>query len=320
MTESVSLPNLDTSMKKVCFALIILVGPLLALEEEELVWENTGPSVQEYNSALQQAIAGGDWWAVIDYADIISYNFPTTPFAQEASYIMGEAYYKLNQLEYANDCFTAYLNHVSSPKHFEEAIEYKFNIAEQFAHGAKKRLFGSIKMPAWIPAKEDSIQIYDEVIAALPHSEIAIQSLLSKARIQTYCEDYKPAIETLDLLIRRFPKHDLAAEAYLEKNKVFLIQCQAQNLDPDILDLSEVNLRKFHLAFPREPRLAGAEKILSAMQEVFAQNLFETGNFFERTKKIPASVIYYNKVIAKYPTTEAAEAAREKLEILSPAV
>lgn len=292
--------------------------PLLALEESDLTWDNTGPSVQEYNSALQQAIAAGEWWSVIDYADIISYNFPTSPFAKEVSYIMGEAYYKLNQLEYANDCFTAYLNHVTSPKHFEEAIEYKFNIAERFATGSKKRLFSSSKMPAWLPAEEDSIPIFDEVIAALPHSEFAAKSLLSKARIQTYMEDYKPAIETLDLLIRRFPKHELAAAAYLEKNKIYLVQCQAQNLDPDMLDLTEVNLRKFRLAFPRESRLVEAEKIFSEMQELFAQNLYETGSFFERTKKLPASIIYYTKVISKYPNTEAATASRDKLETLQP--
>jgi len=306
-------------MKKRILLLLASISPLLALEEHELVWENTGPSVQEYNSALQQAVAAGNWWAVVDYASIMSYNFPNSPFSQEASYLMGEAYYKLNQLEYANKCLTAYLNHVSSPKHFEHAIEYKFNIAEQFAHGAKKRLFGSIKMPAWVSAQEDSIAIYDEVIAAVPHSEMAIKSLLSKARVQTYCEDFKPAIETLDLLIRRFPKHDFAAEAYLEKNKVYLLQCQAQNLDPDMLDLTEVNLRKFRLAFPREPRLAEAEHILSDMKEIFAQNLLETGRFFEKTKKVPASIIYYNKVVAKYPDTEAAAASREKLEILQSA-
>lgn len=305
-------------MRKVLFLILSFTAPLLALEEEELTWENTAPSVQEYNRALQQAIVEGSWWSVIDYAQLISYNFPTTPFAQEASFLMGEAYYKLDQFEYANDCFTAYLNHVSSPKHFEDAIEYKFNIAEKFASGTKKRLFGSAKMPAWVPAKEDAIPIYDEVIAALPHSEFAVKSLLSKARVQTYAEDYKPAIETLDLLIRRFPKHDLAAEAYLEKNRVYLVQCQEQNLDPDFLDLTGVNLRKFRLAFPREARLQEAEKILSDMQEIFAQNLFETGCFFEKTKKIPASILYYHKVIAKYPQTEAATACREKLETLEP--
>jgi outer membrane protein assembly factor BamD (BamD/ComL family) len=304
-------------MKKYALILILSLGSVFALEEKDLIWNN-GPSVQEYNSALQQAITSENWWAVVDYATIISYNFPTSPFAQEASYVMGEAYFKLNQLEYANECFTAYLNHVTSPKHFEEAIEYKFNIAQQFANGVKKRLFGSGKLPAWVPAEEDSIPIFDEVIAALPHSEFAAKSLLAKARVQGTIEDFKPAIETLDLLIRRFPKHDLAAESYLEKNKVYLLQCQAQTLDPDLLDMAEMNIKKFRLSFPREPRIAEAEKIQGEMEEIFAQSLLETGKFFERTKKIPASILYYKKVVSKYPNTQAAGESRGKLETLEP--
>ncbi len=303
-------------MKKFAFALLASFS-LFALEEDELIWKE-GPSVQEYNSALQQALNAGDWWAVIDYANIISYNFPTSPFAQEISYIIGEAYYKLNQLEYANEAFTAYLNHAVAPKHFEEAIEYKFNIAQRFASGEKKHLFNSGKMPAWVPAREDSLTIFDEVIAAQPHSELAVKALLLKAQTQAYLEDFKPSLETLDLLIRRFPKHELAVEAYLEKEKVFLLQCQAKNLDPDVLDMAEVNLRKFRLAFPREVRLREGEKLYAQMQEIFAQNLYETGYFFEKTKKTPASIIYYNKVIAKYPKTEAAAAALEKLKSIQP--
>jgi len=302
-------------MKKYFIASLIALSPLLALEEEDLIWDRVQPSVQEYNSALQLAVSTGDWWNVIDYAELISYNFPTTPFAQETSYLMGEAYFKLNQLEYSNNCFTAYLNHVSSPKHFEEAVEYKFNIAEQFANGVKKRLFGSPKMPAWVSAEEDSIPIYDDVISALPHSELAVKSLLGKARIQFLMEDYKPSLETLDLLIRRFPKHDLAAQAYLDKTKAFLAQCKAQNLDPDLLDLTEVNLRKFKLAFPREERVEEAEGLFGEIREIFAQNLLDTGYFFEKTKKIEASLIYYNKVVAKYPLTDAANVASDKLEM-----
>ncbi|HSX25765.1 MAG TPA: outer membrane protein assembly factor BamD [Chlamydiales bacterium] len=304
--------------KAICLFLASL-SSLGALEENELVWDTPqGFSVQEYNSALQDAIAAQDWWTVVDYAEMISYNFPTSPFAQDASFVIGEAYYGLGQLEYSNEAFSAYLNY-PSPKRFEDAIEYKFMIAEQFANGAKKRLFGSHKLPAWLSAKEDALKIYDEVIAALPHSEMSARSMLSKAKIQVEFEDYKPGLETLDLLIRRFPKNDLAAEAFLEKNRIYLLQCQAQNLDPDRLDLADVNLRKFRLAFPREPRLVEAEKILAQMQEIFAQNLLDTGYFFEKTKKIPASIIYYTKVIANYPNTEAAIAARQKLEALQAA-
>jgi outer membrane protein assembly factor BamD (BamD/ComL family) len=258
-------------------------------------------------------MTGKNWWAVIDYSDVISYHFPTTPFAQESPYLTGFAYYQMGQLELANHALSAYINHSVSHSHFEEAIQMKFEIAEAFFHGKKKRLFGSHKMPAWLPAKEDAIEIYDEVITALPHSLMAAKSLLGKAKIQAEFEDFKPAVETLTQLIRRFPKNEEAAEAYLEINRVYLTQCKTTSLDLDLLDLASVNLKKFHLAFPRESRLEEAESTYSQTQELFAENLLETGKFFERTKKKGASKIYYNKVVSKYPSTKAASLAREKL-------
>src|SRR5581483_9124916 len=103
------------------FLLMCVAFSLFGLEEEELNWEDDRTfSAQEFHSYLQQSIQDQQWWAVIDYADILSYHFPTSPFAQDASFIMGEAYFHLAQYELANECFSAYLNHSNSPRHFEK--------------------------------------------------------------------------------------------------------------------------------------------------------------------------------------------------------
>lgn len=303
-------------MRRYLFALFSLVLSLSALEEKELIWDTEGPSVLEFNGYLQEAIRDGDWWAAIDYAEMISYHFPQSPFAQETAFLIGEAYYKLGQIELANERFTTYLNHSASPKHFEEVIHYKFQIAESYRKGVKKPLFGSHKLPKIVSGEEDALQIYDEVITGLPHDDIAAKALLGKAEIQLRLEDYKPSLETLDLLIRRFPKHDLAAQGFLEKSRAYLMQCREKSLDPALLDLADVNLRKFRLAFPRGERISDAEKDYGEMLEIFAEHLMETGRFFQKTKKTPASIIYYSKVLSKYPETKAAVEAKERLESL----
>jgi outer membrane protein assembly factor BamD (BamD/ComL family) len=300
-------------MKKYICLLLAFSLSVFALEENELVFEVQGSSVAEYNTLLQEAFAAKNWWEVIDNAEVISYHFPTTPFAQETPYMTGYAYYQMGQFELANQALSAYINHSSSHSHFEEAIQMKFEIAEAFQKGKKKRLFGSHKMPEWVPAQEDAIAIYDEVITALPHGQMAAKALLGKAGIQMEMDDFKPAVDTLAQLIRRFPKNEEAAQGYLDINRIYLAQCRATSLDLDLLDLAGVNLKKFHLAFPREPRLQEADKVFAETEELFAQNLLETGRFFERTKKKDASLIYYNKVISKYPATHAATSAREKL-------
>ncbi|MBI5273247.1 MAG: outer membrane protein assembly factor BamD [Chlamydiia bacterium] len=306
-------------MSKILFYPFFILFALTALcfEGQEFIpVRREGGAALDYHSYLQESLRDRDWWSAIDYAGMISRYFPDSPFAQEADFLAGDAYYKLGQLDLANESFSAYLGHSASPKHFEEAILYKFNIAEQFRSGVKKHLFGSHKLPKILSADEDAIQIYDEVVTAFPHDEVAAKALLGKAELQAKAEDYKSSLETLDLLIRRFPKHDLAVRAFLEKSRVYHAECKEQSLDPALLDLADLNLRKFRLAFPREDRLAEAEKGLRGMQEIFAEHLMETGRFFEKTHKIPASIIYYSKVLSQYPETEAASIAKTKLESL----
>ncbi len=301
---------------------ILLLSPLIAsaqeipIEEVMPLEEHEGPSVQEFYSFMQEAIDDEDWWSAIDFGQIVLYHFPDSPFGQEIPFFIGMAYLKLEQHELANESLTEYLKKSTSPKHFEEAIDAKFVVAEFFREGGKKHLFGSHKLPAIMPGQEDSLTIYDEIIASIPHHELAAKALLGKAEIQAYYEDYRPSIETLHLLIRRFPKNELAAESYLRINKVYLTQAETLHLDPDLLDLAEVNLRKFRLAFPREPRTTAAEAALSDMKEIFAKNLLETGEFYQRRKQPDASIIYFSKVVAKYPDSQAANIAREKLVAL----
>ncbi len=95
------------------------------------------------------------------------------------------------------------------------------------------------------------------------------------------------------------------------------MQCREKSLDPALLDLADVNIRKFRLAFPREGRIAGAEKDYAEMLEIFAEHLMETGRFFQKTKKTPASIIYYSKVLSKYPETPSGK--RSKRAVGKPA-
>ena len=303
------------------FLFVTLLCSTIALFSQEIQPEDVqplvGPSVQEYYSFMQEAIDDGDWWAAIDFGELVLYHFPDSPFGQEIPYYVGLAYYHLNQHELANNAFNEYLKNALSPKHFEEALQKKFEIAEFYHNGGKKRLFSSHKLPAWVSGSEDALEIYDEIITSLPHHSNSVYALIHKADIQTSFKDFKPSIETLQLLVRRFPKHELVPEAYLQINKTYLKQCKEEHLDPDLLDLAAVSLRKFRLAYPRDPRLAEANRAYADMQELFATNLLDTGIFFQKRKKKDASRIYFTKVMKTYPNTHAAQVAQKHLDTLN---
>lgn len=270
-------------------------------------------SVQEHYSAALDAYQKQNWDEVVHQSLIVIKNFSSSPFAQEAYFYLGVGYFQIGEFEYANRFLTTYLKKQATPKHFEEAIQYKFKIAEQYQRGAKKHILGWETMPKWIPAREEAIAIYDEVITALPHHELAAHALFGKAQLLLKEEEYKSSIETYQTLIRRFQKHPLAAESYIGIGQVYLVQSQAEYPDQDYLDLAEINLRKFRHDFPGEEKLSVAEKMLLDMKEVFASDLYDTGRFYERTSKPHAAYIYYTRIMAKYPETKVSQMANKRL-------
>ncbi|MBS0620305.1 MAG: outer membrane protein assembly factor BamD [Verrucomicrobia bacterium] len=307
-------------MDKMLVFLAVLCAPLFAhasytfkngklIKSEEVATL----SVQEHYSAMMDAYQTRDFEETVAQALVVIRNFPATPFASEAYYYLGMGYFELGELEYANRFLGTYLKKQSTPKFFEEAIECKFKIGEKYHHGAKRHILGWEAMPKWVPAREEAVSIYDEVITALPHHDLAAKALFGKAELLLKDEEYKSSIETYQTLIRRFPKHALAPESYIGIGHVYLVQSKNEYPDQDFLDLSEINLRKFRQDFPGEERVAVAEEMLQEMREIFASDLYDTARFYERTHKPHAAEIYYTRILAKYPQTSVAENATRRM-------
>lgn len=273
-------------------------------------------SPQEHYSLMVEAEEKSSWDDLILQANIVLKNFPDTPFADEAKYFLALGYFHISELEAANKQLSHYLKQPSAPKYFEEAIRCKFEIAQKFEHGARAHLLGLESLPKLMSAKELAIQIYDEVITAFPHHELTVQSLFGKANLQLALDEYVSSIETFQIIIRKFGKHPLASESYLGIAKVYLEQCKNEYPDPDFLDLAEINYKKYQADFTLEPKIDVALDMLKEMREVYASTLYETAQFYERTKKHQASAIYYNKILAKYPQTNIAHRSEDRLAFL----
>ncbi len=271
-------------------------------------------SVQEHYSAAADAYQNEKWEELVRQSVIIVKNFPASPFVHESLFYLGAGNYHLQELEQADETLSRYLKKQAACKYFEQAIGLRLAIAEAFRHGEKKHLFGFKKLPRMIPAGEDALAIYDEIIAALPHHDNAARALFGKGKLLTEGEDHRQAIESFQNLIRRFPKHALAIESYVEIGRNYLQQATSEYPNPDFLSLAEINLAKFQDAFPGESRLTEVQNVLGEMQELYAKKLYETAQFFERTKKPQAAHLYYVKLSHRYPNTHVAELARKHLE------
>lgn len=275
------------------------------------------PAQDHYNLGLD-ALNQRKWDEAAYQFKIVSVNFSTTPIGKESLYYLGVAYYYLNELDFSNDAFTTYLKSMNNPRFFKESIEYKFAIAEQFRFGAKRRFWGTKQLPKWACGLDLAIDIYDEVIMALPCHELAARSMFAKGMILWQLKDYSDSIDVYQTLTKKFPKHELAPESYLVMSRIYLEQSRIEFQNPDILAFAQINLRRFQQAFPREERLCEAEQIVREITEVYAKGFYDTGCFYERKDKPRASIIYYENVVKQFPDTSIAELCRERLEQLRP--
>ena len=165
-------------------------------------------TVQGHFEAGAVAYEACQWHEAVLHFNMVTVNYPNTPYGQEAFYFLGVSHYFTQEYDFANCAFTEYLKVQGNPRYFQSTVEFKFSIAEQFNAGAKRRLMGTKQMPKWACGLNLALEIYDEVIAAVPCSDLAAQALISKACLQWRLQNYRPAIDSLQMVIRRFPKYE----------------------------------------------------------------------------------------------------------------
>jgi outer membrane protein assembly factor BamD len=293
----------------VCF--FLLTSPILANPSHEMA------SAHEYYSLANKAFYKYEWIEVIKYSKIIIQKYPTSSFTKDALFYLGVAYFNLKDYEIANKYFTRYLKDDFNPKYFEECMHYKFSIAQFFKKGAKKRMFGWKKGPKVVNANEDSLAIFDEIIASMPTHDLAVLSLFAKGEILFEDNEFKDSISAFEQIIDRFETHELALDSFIKIQKIYLKQTTYKKQDPNILELAELNLEKFKEKYPFDTEKAKIiEDILIEMREKFAIGFLEIAEFYEKTNKKGAAKIYYSKIINSFPNTKSSKVAKERLDYL----
>lgn len=274
-------------------------------------------SAEKHYELAYEEYGKGNYGDAAYHFNIIVKNFPKMDFYHNSQFFLGVCYFYDTEYDSANDAFSEYIRCQSDPCHFEEALNYKLQIAECFRTGARKRFFGIKAMPKWAYARTLACEIYNEVITSLPCHELAAEALWGKANLHWEDYDFKESVDAFQTLIRRFPRHELASEAYLCINRVYLNQACSEFQNPDLLALAEINTKKFARAFPKDERIEESEQDVQAIKEYYARGLFETGQFYERKEKPLASSIYYKTAISEFPDTSHAKCCRYRLSVIA---
>lgn len=260
------------------------------------------------------ALEGKHWEGAIKHFSTLFHHYPDTPHRNLVHFYTGIAYYHLAEFDAASAAFTNYLQGDTNPEFFQEALDYKFAIAENYRKGAKRHMLGSKHLPKVASGKEEAVAIYEEIIASIPNHDMAVKALHAKGHTLWSMRDYQAGVDAFRLLIRRYHLHELAPESYVAIMELYQDQSEKEPHNHDVLPLAQINLARFQQDYPRDARIAAAEKKLLAIKETYAKGFYETGKFYERTAQPKAAYIYFQSTVQQFPETQVATLCREKLE------
>jgi TolA-binding protein len=300
---------------RIIACLLIILFQSLTFAAKPYVLEGQAFVEGPYEKACN-AFEAKDFYAAADKFRTFLKKYPKHTCAEEARFLLGVCYFNICEYDFANKIFTQYLECSVTPKHFDDVVKYKFCIAQKFQQGECRRVFGLKRLPKWMSAEQEAIDIYDEIATIYPHDDLAAFALFNKASILLKRGCFKDSVEEFQTVIRRFPRTPMAACSFQAISVAYVEEAKLQPNNPDFLCLALVNLKKFNQAFPADEKLECLEKNYQLMKSIYANGFYEMGLFYERTCHKRAAWIYYMTTIKEFPETRYACLAKERLKTL----
>lgn len=265
--------------------------------------ENAAAGLLE--SARNAEANGKDGAAMDGYKKIVT-NYPYTPSAPRAQFLLAAALEKNRKFEKAFDAYQDLISTYRQTPQFSEALDRQFAIAMQGRTQGSKRFLG-IKIHM---SGEDVITMLKKVIASAPQGGHAAEAQFEIARI--YEEEKEPdqAIAAYRKVVENYPRSPMAADAQAKIGKTYMVKVEKGSRD-------SANIEKAREASEDYLFSGGADSgMKGAIDDASAENSYTTGKFYQKKGNFKAAMIYYADVL-KHPGAPHYEEVRERVNEMS---
>ena len=305
------------------FRVILLAGILAAATPAAAQWWNpfsTRPSERPraeqtelsrplYESALRSLERGNNRTAERRFRRLAR-RYPLSDYAAQSLYRQGQLAFERRNLRRSFESFQTLLARHPEFPHFNEVVEYQFDIALSLADGTGMRWLGIIPYRAL----NRSRQYFEIIVFNAPYSDFAPLALMNVARINERQGNIPEAIDALDRLINNYPASLLANKAYLELAETFSELVSGPLYDQGSTREAISYFQDFLILFPEDANVDRAEEGLQEMRDIYARSKVVIGQFYYRHRNwYRAAEIFFNEAVTIAPESESADLARRYL-------
>ncbi len=239
--------------------------------------------------------------------------YPDSDLAPEAQYYAGRSFEEMGKYLFAYRNYQDTVDKYPYTKRMKEIITREYNIANIFETKETPKLM-DLELSI---ALDRAVEVYKKIVENSPFGEYADKSLFKAAGCYRRMLKYTEAIELYEQIINDYPESRLVPEA---KYQLAYTRYEA-SLDPEYdQESTDEALKEFKHISKTTPVPSIAKEaniVLEELRSKKAGSILNVAEFYEKQKKYRSAIIYYRDVAGKFPGTEAAKYAKEKIAYLN---
>ena len=277
--------------------------------------ESPDPSTPEGRlQVARRALAAGHPERAVELASRWIDRHPGHPLLPEAYLLRADAKAAQERFYDALYDYEMVLRSFPGSDAFDTALERELKIAQAFARGVKRRLWGLRIATAYSEAEEILIRIQERA----PGSKIAERAGIELADFYYRRSDMELAATAYDLFLQNYPDSQWAAHALRRQVMANLASFQGPRFDATNLLEARSRLRDYQDIFPAAAERIGAEALLTRIDETLARRSLLVAQWYERQDNDVSAIFMYKRLIEEHPGSAAAREALGRLRELDP--
>jgi TolA-binding protein len=247
---------------------------------------------------------------------------PHSAIEQDAMFMLAECFFFDDRYIKARDAYDGLVKEHPNTRYLDTVIDREWAIARYWEQHEEHSpdWFGTPngydRTRPWLDTIGHAIKTYDNIRLNDPTGPRADDAIMATANIYFQRGRFDDADYHYTLLRREYPRSELQFEAHLLGLQAKLRKYQGEDYDGTPLEEAKTLVKQLRMQFagrlPEEEkeRLATVEKQLNL--EIATRD-YRMAEYFDGTKHFGAARYYYAQVMKKYPNTDLAAQARDRL-------
>jgi outer membrane protein assembly factor BamD (BamD/ComL family) len=275
-------------------------------------WQRT--RAKEQLDVAQGALDKKDYGVALKAARRVVRVWPLSDYAPRAQYLVGRCYEATGKDEKAFAEYQKVIEKQPKIDNYQEIVQRQYQIANKYLAGKWFKLWGYIPI---FSSMDKTSDMYQKIVKNGPYSDVAPQAQMNIGAAREKQSNYALAAKAYETAADRY--HDrpqVAADALYRQALAYNKQAQTAEYDQNTAGQAISTFTDFITLYPNDPRVATAQKTITALRTEQARGSFMIAKFYEKYKRWNGALVYYNEVIVLDPNSPYAGPARQRIDQL----